>query len=187
MKKFSKICLAALLSGGIAYAANNSYIGFGGMIGNGTQSVTYNGDTDSANYNMSGMGFKFGVITKSKNRVEFSLNQLDGHNENGSDTYTGFEMNYLITFMNEHSFNPYVGLGVGYYVSKNMIGTDVDTGKEEHAKSVSLGCSVGLIYNLTDKIEIESALQYRHLSWNFVNYDVTDDIKNLYVGANYKF
>ena len=186
MKALKKLMIAGLLSTGLYASGTNSvYIGFGAMNGSGTQTLETNGNIYSADYDMTGVGGKIGLIGKDNNRLEFAINKLNGSNDNGSDTYTGFEMSYLFAFL-KGDFHPYLGLSVGYYVSENLKGYD-DNGDETSVNALELGFSGGFLFGLTQNIELEIAYQYRHLNWNYSDITLYDDIGNAYVGMNFKF
>ena len=184
MKILKNLVLAGLLSTGVY--AEDMYIGVGVMTGSGTQTLKYNGTTYTADYDTSATSIKFGYITEDNNRMEFAINKFDLEGtKGGTDTYTGWDFNYLWSFL-DGNLHPYLGLGIGMYTSDKMEG-ETESGDTENATALALVGSIGLVYSINKSVEIETGYKFHSLAWNYADVDLTDDFSNLYVGANFKF
>ena len=187
MKNIKIIIFLVLLSSGLF--AKNMYVGIGMMGGSGKQTLKYDGNTYKADYDTSASSFKFGFILRNQNRIEFSVNKFDITCKDSSwtDTYTGYDINYLWTFLNRDQIQPYIGLGFGLYTSDNMYGQNIKTGDIENASALALVLSGGVLFNIEEHIELEVNFNYHNLRWNYEDFDLSDDISTIYVGVNYKF
>ena len=186
MKKIKTLLLTGIFSCSL-YAANSFYIGAGVMTGNGIETWNDNSDYDySENFNSKAGSVKLGFITKSNNRFELSVNKFYLESDYWTDVYTGLDLNYLLVFFNGN-FHPYVGLGIGGYISKNLETYDEETGEFKNATALAGNASLGFLYSIGKSLEFESALKYHHINWHFDDGDLVDDIMSIYLGANLKF
>jgi hypothetical protein len=67
LKKMKYLVVGLSLVGTSLFASESMYVGVGGIVGTGTQTVTFNDDSSySADYTISGATGKIGFITRSE-------------------------------------------------------------------------------------------------------------------------
>lgn len=197
MKKISLLATSALLTSSL-YGAG-FYVGAGIGSGTGTQTRDYStGGSFETQYDVTSTTVKFGVITATNNRMELSINAITADRTGGniffqntddteSSEFTGFDLDYLITIGDNKMFAPYIGLGFGIYDNGDVHGVNTSTGTTETATGVALNAGVGVLYAPIENFELEAAYKYKTMSWNLSDPDMSEDMTQLYFGANFKF
>jgi len=202
MIKKSLITAISLLAVTSATATdiNKYYIGFGLNSGSGTQTRTYYSGTEyDTEYDASSTNIKFGFLRSDGNRWEIGIETISADKTGGntfnanstrgdtSSEYTGYNLDYLIMFNDEEKLKPYIDLGFGIYKNDEIIGYDSSTGTAESATGLALNLGAGIVYGITDNIEIEGAYKMKSIGWNLVSPETSEKINMLYIGANIKF
>ncbi len=202
MIKKSLIVASLLLAGTSVFAAdtNKFYIGAGVNSGSGTQTRSYSsGGEYETEYDASSTNIKFGFLLNSGNRMEIGIETITadksgGNNFNANTTsgdtsseFTGYNLDYLIMFNGKEKLKSYIDLGFGIYKNDEITGYNSSTGSAETATGIALNLGAGLVFGITDNIEIEGAYKMKSISWNLENPDTSEKINMLYIGANIKF
>jgi len=202
MIKRSLIVASLLVAGtnAIAQDINKYYVGIGLNIGSGTQTREYSsGGEYETEYDASSTNIKFGFLKSNGNRLEISIekisaDQTGGNAFNANDTFgdktsefIGYNLDYLFVFNSENKLKPYVDLGLGVYKNDEISGYNTSTGDPDTATGIAVNLGAGLIYGITDNIEIESAYKIKSIAWNLDNPDTREIINMMYIGANIKF
>jgi len=200
MIKKSLIAASLLLASTSAFAQSKYYVGVGINTGSGTQTRSYaSGGEYETEYDASSTNIKFGLIKPSGNRLEFTIETIAAdrtggnafvQNVNHSDTtseYVGYNFDYLFVFNAEDSLKPYIDLGVGLYKNDEITGYSATTGEAETASGIALNLGAGLLYGVTDNIEVETAYKMKSISWNLENPDTSETINMIYLGVNLTF
>ena len=177
----------------LAFDANKLYIGIGASSGSGTFTATANGGGSSTgDYDSSSTPFKIGYMLKNDNRFEFSLESMDHKFSGGTDTVSGWNMDWDFTYPNHKLgdiITPYWTIGFGSY-------TYEDTAKyftsNEDLKGFSFNYGIGGLYDINKNLELEASFKGKAISWQDVQYGSTTISSDstgtaFYLGLNYKF
>jgi hypothetical protein len=185
--------LLFITTSALALDTNKLYIGIGTTTGSGTLTRTStNGGYASADYDSSSTPFKIGYIFKNNNRFEFSVESMDHKFSGGTDTVSGWNMDWDFAYPNHKLadiITPYWTIGFGSY-------TYEDTAKyfsdNEDLKGLALNYGIGGLYSINNNFEIEASFKGKVIKWQdvtdgttTVSYDSTGTA--MYLGINYKF
>lgn len=184
MKKIVLSASAILLLSTSAYAGKIGDYGigfeFGGLKSNATSST--NGVSSDGDLNTSYEAIKIGKYFDF-GRVGASIGLMN--KDKGTDgEFIGVSYDYM--FYNETKLTPFIGASVSY--SWNEANYDI-----EH-NGFQYGPQAGIVYDITDKIELEAGLRYlesnvdgsKNISGNTVKIEV-DNVIQYYIGIGYKF
>jgi len=193
------LLLASSLYGAESTQTENFYVGIGFSNGTGTETNDWTGglNTDTkVDYDSKAFPLSIGMITSKNDRVELSYTNADvDTNEGTSYDIVGIDLNYDFTLesLRVDQVLPYIGLGIGLYEFKDS-GTIYNIQGNEDLQGLALNLNLGLLYNLSKKIEFEAAYQYKNIQWEELEsvnssekLKVDEEIHSLYVGFNYKF
>ena len=202
MLKKSLMVASLLLAGTSSVAKDTSkyYIGIGINSGSGIQTRSYSsGGEYETEYDASSTNIKFGFLRSDGNRWEINVDTIAADKTGGStfnanttsnDTsseYSGYNLDYLIMFNGEEKLKPYIDLGFGIYNNDEITGYNSSTGTAETATGFALNIGAGLVYAVTNNIEIEGTYKMKSISWNLENPDTSEKINMMYIGTNIKF
>lgn len=183
----------------------NIYLGIGTTKGSGTQtrqyssSRYYNQGTYETKYDTSNTQIKLGYIFKSKNRFEFSVSNIMASKTSGSnfsmnknDTknseFIGYDFDFLFTFKNQESLQPYFGFGFGIYKNNDINSQTQNTREQDtETRGLALNGMIGAIYQVNNTLEFEVGYKLKNIKWDLDNPNIEENIKYLYFGANIKF
>lgn len=179
----------------VAQADGGFYVG-AGVAGGGvsTDSTLRNSSgTAIATSNLTGSAgsgtVKFGLILGNGHRMEFGYSSIDATwDGGGTDTFNGFDFDYLVTF--DGSIKPYVGVGLGGYTLANS-GRYIAGGQDLSGLALNLGA--GVIFEVAKNVEIEGALKLKLINWQDLRnssgqtLEMETGITTLYIGANLRF
>lgn len=181
---------------------NSLYFGFGIGSGSGSQNMKmdnyyYTGSYET-NYDSKTTTFKIGHIFPSKNRFELSFNKINASAINGeyfllnetdyeNSTYTGFDLDWLLTLSTNKYIQPYLMIGFGFYSNDDIHGYRYDTGEEDITRALALNGGIGFNYIISNIVDLEVAYKIKSMSWNIEEPDIDDRVNSLYVGMNLKF
>lgn len=153
---------------------------FGGLNSNAKSSV--NGVSSDGDLSTSYESIKIGKYFDF-GRVGASIGLMN--KDKGTDgEFIGVSYDYM--FYNETKLTPFIGASVSY--SWNEANYDI-----EH-NGFQYGPQAGIVYDITDKIELEAGLRYlesnvdgsKNISGNTVKIEV-DNVIQYYIGIGYKF
>lgn len=191
-----------MMSNAVAVEDKNLYVGLGVSSGSGTQTREYSypftSGTYTTDYDTTGKTVKIGYIFESKNRFEFSVSSFDAKRTSGNSfamntndkqnsKFVGYDLDWLFTFRNKESLQPYLGLGFGLYKNNDIDGYNTTTGKSDTATGLALNLLAGATYHFDDTFELEAGYKSKYIGWNLENPDMKENIGAFYIGANFKF
>jgi len=156
----------------LAVDAKNFYVGMGMVSGSGE----FSADFGSADYDSSSLPLKIGYMTKSDNRVEFSLDSSEHEFRGYTGDVSGWNLDWNFTYP-EHKLGdvvtPYWTIGFGSYDF------------EDEVKGNSINYGIGALYDINKNIEVEASYKFKTISWDEDNADSKETA--MYLGLNYKF
>ena len=193
MIKKSLIVASLLLVSTSAIAVDTSklYVGVGVTSGSGTLTATGN-STATLDYDSSSTPIKIGYMLKNDNRFEFSLESMDHKYSAGTDTVSGWNMDWNFVYPNNKLADvvtPFLTVGFGSYTYEDS-GELFDDGEDLNGFAFNYG--FGGLYSINKNIELETSFKGKIINWEDIqagSTTITSDSTGtaLYVGVNYKF
>ncbi|QFR43013.1 outer membrane protein [Sulfurimonas xiamenensis] len=177
-----KIVLAVLLATGLMAADSGMYVGLD--VGNTDYNIKASalGISVEESYDDASYTFKAGYYIDANSRVYASYQYIDV--EDGDSAFYGVGYDYLI---GNGALKPFVGAFVGYGSAED------DEGYVDMSGTV-YGGQIGLNYAINENFSAEAGYRYMksNMDDNIVESDINvnieiDEIKNWFVGVNYKF
>ena len=189
---------------GLAFAASISssllaedlYVGIDGFVSNGDFDYSVSGASIgnfSESYDGKGFKLKFGSLLDYNLRLQGYYQNESMDNSDNSDNEVGFDL--IKAFEVTSAFYPFLQAGVGYGWMK----LDDEPGfvtDDSNINFVSMKVGAGLIYKITNNVEILGGVDWQKRYWQDVKYvfgsqSMTLEVDNTsisyYAGLNYLF
>ena len=169
------------------------YVGIGTMSTSGTRTLDYDdGSSASASTSQKSTVIKIGKVLKNSDRFEFLFTKTTNDISVGSSTVsndeTALEYHGVLGLesLRMGRVLPYTGLLVGYWAND----TYYENTTGDVMNGVSLGASLGAIYQINQTVELDAGYHYKKIFWitdENDNKDMSEDMSGVMLSVNIKF